>query len=251
LSKKGGKAMNSISAVNTGYWSVQGGPAAAGLPAWKDTGTLNLQVPTSFSAYLKPDGDPPPLPDLPANNPAADSGENIDSGSKETQQTQQDSGTDSLFSFLETFDTNADGLISADELKSAVGSMVDGLIQAKDQNGDQTLSVDEAGIPQQAYTQLDTDSNGQLSAAELKTETDKIIDGFVSLLDTNGDNALSSDELAVLNLLFPGNSLSQVSSGAETTSIESTSMGNTGKTMLYGSPKVDNSDPQRVLHWTV
>jgi hypothetical protein len=240
--------MNSISAVNTGYWSVQGGPAAAGLPAWKDSGPLNLQVPTSFSSYLKPDGDPPPLPDLPSKNPAVDSGENIDSGSKETQQTQQTQQTDSISSLL---GTNTDGEITADKLKSATDSIINNYVQSKDQDGDQTLNAQEAGLPQGAFSKLDTNGDGTLSVDELTTAGNKVIDGLVSLLDTNGDQALSADELAVFNLFFPGNSFSQASTGETDPGVLSTSGGNSGKSVLYGSPIVGNSDLKSVLHWTV
>jgi hypothetical protein len=174
-------------------------------------GDQNLKVPTSFInsnlilAY-NPSGDQNQNSSTGVSiedraDMVTDSGENVDPTAAETQQTQN---SNSFVSNLNLLDTNADGLISADELKFGAGLMINNMIQSKDLNGDQVLSAEEAGIPQTAFTQLDTDGGGTLSADELTTEADKIIDGLVSVLDTNGDKALSPDELAVFELLFTG-----------------------------------------------
>lgn len=103
----------------------------------------------------------------------------------------------SFLSILNLLDVNTDGKTDTDELKFGAGFMVNSMIQAKDLNGDQALSAEEAGIPQFAAAQLDTDSSGTLSAKEIITPADKIIDGLVSVLDTDGDKALSPQELAI------------------------------------------------------
>ena len=65
-------------------------------------------------------------------------------------------------------------------------------------------------------SQLDTNSDQNLSAGEMITAADKIIDGLVPVLDTNGDGALSREELAIFELLFAGNS-SMASAGEKGT----------------------------------
>jgi hypothetical protein len=115
-------------------------------------------------------------------------------------------GANSFLSILNLLDVNADGKIDPEELKFGAGFMINSLIQAKDQDGDQALSAEEAGVSPGTVSQLDTNSDQQLSAGEMITAADKIIDGLVPVLDTNGDGALSREELAVFELLFTGHS---------------------------------------------
>ena len=82
--------------------------------------------------------------------------------------------------------------------------MINSLIHVQDQNNDHLLSAEELGVSPNIVSQLDTDSDGKLSAKEMILATEKLIDGLVPILDTNGDGALSRDELAVLQLLFAG-----------------------------------------------
>lgn len=128
-----------------------------------------------------------------------------DSQTINTSETQQNQGPNSFLSILNLLDTNADGQIDAQELKFGAGFMINSMLQAKDLNGDQLLSPEEAGISSGAATQLDSGSDGSLSAKELITAADKVIDGLVSVLDTNGDGALSPQELAIFEFLFSGN----------------------------------------------
>ncbi len=114
--------------------------------------------------------------------------------------------TNSFLSILNLLDVNADGKIDTQELKFGAGFMINSLIQAKDQNSDQALSAEEAGVAPGTVSQLDTNSDQNLGAGEMITAADKIIDGLVPVLDTNGDGALSREELAILELLFAGNS---------------------------------------------
>ncbi len=121
----------------------------------------------------------------------------------ESQPTQ---GPESFLSILNLLDVNADNKIDSDELKFGAGFMINSMIQSKDTNFDQLLSPEEAGVSPDVVTQLDTNSDQMLGAKEMITSADKIIDGLVSLLDTDGDKALSPQELAIFELLFTGNS---------------------------------------------
>ena len=127
--------------------------------------------------------------------------------------TQELTETNSFLSILNLLDTNADGKIDIDELKFGAGFMINSLVQAKDQDGDQALSAQELEVSPGIVSQLDTDSDQKLSAGEMITATDKIIDGLVPVLDTNGDGALSREELAVFELLFTGNTHQTVKNG--------------------------------------
>jgi Ca2+-binding EF-hand superfamily protein len=137
----------------------------------------------------------------------------------ETQKTQE---SNSFLSILNLLDTNADGKIDTDELKFGAGFMINSLVNAQDQNGDQLLSAEEAGVSSSLVSQLDTDSDGKLSAGEMITPADKIIDGLVPILDTNGDGALSREELAVFELLFTGHSSMTSASGAYQSAVSGT-----------------------------
>ncbi len=128
-----------------------------------------------------------------------DIGKGVDTS--ETQPTQE---SNSFLSILNLLDVNADEKIDTNELKFGAGFMINNLIDAQDQNGDQLLSAEELGASPNLVSQLDTDADGKLSAKEMITTTDKLIEGFVPILDTNGDGGLSREELAVFELLFTG-----------------------------------------------
>jgi hypothetical protein len=122
-----------------------------------------------------------------------------------TSETRNNQETNSFLSILNLLDVNADEKIDPQELKFGAGFMINSLIQAKDQNGDLLLSAEEAGVSPNTVSQLDTNSDQQLSAGEMITAANKIIDGLMPVLDINGDGTLSREELAVFELLFAGN----------------------------------------------
>jgi len=128
----------------------------------------------------------------------------------------------SFLSILNMLDVNADGKIDPEELKFGAGFMINNLINNLDQDGDQLLSAQEAGVSPGVISQLDTDSDQKVSAKEMITAADKIIDGLVNLLDTDGDKALSQDELGLFELLFNG----QTSANTGTGSNMNTNLGN-------------------------
>ncbi len=107
---------------------------------------------------------------------------------------------------LAKLDTNGDGSISQDELKTA---------QSKD--GDNKLLADLS----QNFTSLDSDSSGGISLDELaalkrpehgdRAPDTQLADALLKALDSNGDGTLSNDELAT--------GLSNAGSNADSTSL--------------------------------
>jgi len=104
-----------------------------------------------------------------------------DGNTSGTQKTQE---SNSFLSILNLLDVNADEKIDTNELKFGAGFMINNLINAQDQNGDHLLSAEELGVSPSLISQLDTDSDGNLSAKEMITAADKIIDGLVSWTPT-------------------------------------------------------------------
>jgi hypothetical protein len=121
------------------------------------------------------------------------------SNRSETPATQ---GPNSFLSILNLLDVNADEKIDTEELKFGAGFMINSLLLAQDRDGNLVLSAEEAGVQPGTIALLDTDSDQQISAGEMITAADKIIDGLVPLLDIDGDKALSREELAIFELLF-------------------------------------------------
>ena len=119
-----------------------------------------------------------------------------------TSGTQNNQEPNSFLSILNLLDVNADQKIDTQELKFGAGFMINSLIQAKDQDSNLLLSAEEAAVSPGVVSQLDTNSDQQLGAGEMITAANKIIDGLVPVLDTNGDGGLSREELAIFELLF-------------------------------------------------
>jgi hypothetical protein len=119
-----------------------------------------------------------------------------------TSGAQNNQEPNSFLSILNLLDVNADGKIDTQELKFGAGFMINSLLYAKDQDSNLLLSAEEAGVSPGVVSQLDTNSDQELGAGEMITAANKIIDGLVPVLDTNGDGALSREELAIFELLF-------------------------------------------------
>ncbi|MBA4392302.1 MAG: hypothetical protein C0407_02000 [Desulfobacca sp.] len=99
-------------------------------------------------------------------------------------------------------DVNADQKTDTQELKFGAGFMINSLLFAKDQDGNQLLSLEETGVSPGTISLLDTDADNQVSAGEMITTANRIIDGLVPILDMDGDGALSRAELGIFELLF-------------------------------------------------
>lgn len=111
-------------------------------------------------------------------------------------------GPNSFLSILKLLDVNADEKIDMEELKFGSGFMINNLLYAQDRDGDQLLSAQEAGVPAGVVSRIDADSDQKVSAGEMITTANKIIEGLLPLLDIDGDKALSREEMAIFELLF-------------------------------------------------
>ncbi|MBI5604415.1 MAG: EF-hand domain-containing protein [Deltaproteobacteria bacterium] len=123
-----------------------------------------------------------------------------------TSNTGQTQEPDSFLSILNLLDVDGNGQIDTQEMKFGAGFTINKMFSDKDLNGDLSLSPEEAGLSPSAFTQLDTDGNQLLSAQEIISPANGIIDGLVPILDTSGDGALSREELAIFEILFNGKS---------------------------------------------
>jgi hypothetical protein len=106
-------------------------------------------------------------------------------------------GPNSFLSILKLLDVNADEKIDMEELKFGSGFMINNLLYAQDRDGDLLLSAQEAGVPAGVISRIDTDSDQKVSAGEMITTANKIIEGLLPLLDIDGDKALSREEMAI------------------------------------------------------
>lgn len=121
---------------------------------------------------------------------------------KTDSQTQGSKESESFFSVLKLLDTNADGNIGTDELKFGAGFMINSMVYGRDTNGDEMLSAEEVGVSPGIINAFDTNGDQNLGAGEIITPANKIIDGLVSLLDLDGNQLLSNQEMAIIELLF-------------------------------------------------
>jgi Ca2+-binding EF-hand superfamily protein len=102
---------------------------------------------------------------------------------------------------LQRFDTNADGVISAEEIKAAKA----GQFKAMDSNGDGKISADELVAWQQArraefmLRRMDRTHDGVVDAADFQIAGSRQATMMLARYDTNGDGQLSGDELAAAN----------------------------------------------------
>jgi len=145
---------------------------------------------------------------------------------KSVSKTQEPIKTNSFNSILKLMDVNADDSLDANELRVGLENYISGLFLLRDLDGDQALNASEAGISKVAISELDANSDRFLDAGEITTEAGRILDGLVSILDTNNDKSLSVEELAIFELLF-----SSASPGLDTNTIFERSLSSTGETL--------------------
>jgi hypothetical protein len=99
-------------------------------------------------------------------------------------------------------DANADLKLGTDELNIMSHLFVEGMILAKDGDGDGALSAEEAGVPASLVTEVDTNQDNKLDSAELGSMTDDMLGSIIQALDQDQDQALSIKELALLFFIF-------------------------------------------------
>ncbi|RPH89621.1 MAG: hypothetical protein EHM75_02040, partial [Desulfobacteraceae bacterium] len=104
--------------------------------------------------------------------------------------TQQRTETNSFHSILKQLDGNADDSLDTRELKLGLEGFITNFIFGRDLNQDQALNAEEAGISTGAFSHLDTDSNRLVDNGEILSEAGRILDGLISILDTNNNKRL-------------------------------------------------------------
>jgi hypothetical protein len=110
--------------------------------------------------------------------------------------------TSSFQSILQLLDTNGDSSLDAKELQIGMEGFISSFILARDLDGDQALNAEETGISAEAVKHLDTSGNRVMEGEEILAEAGRVLEGLISLLDTNQDQSLSMQELAIVELLF-------------------------------------------------
>jgi hypothetical protein len=110
-------------------------------------------------------------------------------------------GPNRAMMMLQRFDTNADGIISADEIKAAQAQR----FKDMDANGDGKVSADELIAWQQKrraefmLKRMDRNHDGVVDAADFQIAGSREATMLLARFDTNGDGQLSGDELAAAN----------------------------------------------------
>ncbi|MBI5585260.1 MAG: hypothetical protein HY892_15720 [Deltaproteobacteria bacterium] len=113
-------------------------------------------------------------------------------------------GTSSFQSILKLLDVNGDSSLDANELKIGLEGFISGFIFARDLDQDLALNAEEAGISPDIVGYLDTNGNQAVESEEAVAEAGRIMDALIPILDKNQDQALSMQELAIFELLFSG-----------------------------------------------
>lgn len=110
-------------------------------------------------------------------------------------------GPNRAMMLLQRFDTNADGIISAEEIKAAQADR----LKAMDANGDGKVSADELIAWQQKQRaefmlkRMDRNHDGVVDAADFQIAGSREATMLLARFDTNGDGQLGGDELAAAN----------------------------------------------------
>jgi hypothetical protein len=103
---------------------------------------------------------------------------------------------------FQLIDANGDFKLGTDELKIMSHLFTEGMVLAKDVDGDGALNAEEAGVPANLVTEVDTNQDNKIDASELGSMTDNLLGGIIQALDKDQDKALSVKELAALFFLF-------------------------------------------------
>ena len=103
---------------------------------------------------------------------------------------------------FQLIDANTDLKLGADELNIMSHLFVEGMVLAKDLDGDGALSAEEAGVPTNLVTEVDTNQDNKIDGSELGSMTDDMLGGIIQALDKDQDKALSMKELALLYFIF-------------------------------------------------
>ena len=103
---------------------------------------------------------------------------------------------------FELIDANTDLKLGADELKIMSHIFVEGMVLAKDLDGDGALNAEEAGVPANLVTEVDTNGDNAIDGSELGSMTDDMLGSIIQALDKDQDQALSVKELALLYFIF-------------------------------------------------
>ena len=99
-------------------------------------------------------------------------------------------------------DANSDLKLGTDELKIMSHLFVEGMVLAKDVDGDGALSAEEANVPANLVTEVDTNGDSVIDSIELGSMTDDMLGSIIQALDKDQDQALSIKELALLYFIF-------------------------------------------------
>ena len=103
---------------------------------------------------------------------------------------------------FQLIDANSDLKLGTDELKIMSHLFVEGMVLAKDGDGDGALSAEEAGVPANLVTEVDTNQDNKIDRSELGSMTDDMLGSIIQALDKDQDKALSVKELALLFFIF-------------------------------------------------
>jgi hypothetical protein len=117
--------------------------------------------------------------------------------------TQEGTETNSFLSVLKQQDVGAEDSIDTNKLNSykfgAEGSISNFIFERK-LEVDQASNAEGEGTSTSAVSLLGANSDQSAGGEEIISKVGCALDGLVSILDTNGDGTLSTEELAILEL---------------------------------------------------